>query len=214
MYQFWHLLILGGTIFCLPRLSLLVHRASPISFAVLVSASPLFNYLGSIATKKMNATKFVASLTKATATSSGACRLGGLTRTTTPPFPQRSLATTTTALSPVDRAAALSTLNRTPFPWQEVSDRDAIQKTFVFADFSQAWAFMSRTALLAEKMDHHPEWSNVYNTVEVTLTTREYSNCVVSWRLGMISNVRRDNPFLTFFLTLSFQMIVGASRKR
>jgi 4a-hydroxytetrahydrobiopterin dehydratase len=43
----------------------------------------------------------------------------------------------------------------------------------MFQDFSQAWAFMSRTALLAEKMDHHPEWFNVYNTVKVTLTTHD-----------------------------------------
>lgn len=51
--------------------------------------------------------------------------------------------------------------------------RNAIKKTFAFGDFSQAWAFMSRTALLAEKMDHHPEWFNVYNTVDVTLTTHD-----------------------------------------
>ena len=54
-----------------------------------------------------------------------------------------------------------------------MQDRNAIKKTFLFQDFSQAWAFMSRAALLAEKMDHHPEWMNVYSTVEVVLTTRE-----------------------------------------
>ncbi|MEM6536047.1 MAG: 4a-hydroxytetrahydrobiopterin dehydratase [Pseudomonadota bacterium] len=51
--------------------------------------------------------------------------------------------------------------------------RDAIQKTFKFADFKTAWAFMSAAALKAEQMDHHPEWANVYNRVEVTLTTHD-----------------------------------------
>jgi 4a-hydroxytetrahydrobiopterin dehydratase len=57
--------------------------------------------------------------------------------------------------------------------WREVQGRDAIAKTFVFKDFNQAFGFMSRVALLAEKMDHHPEWSNVYKTVEVTLSTHD-----------------------------------------
>ena len=55
--------------------------------------------------------------------------------------------------------------------WSEVKGRDAIHRTFVFGDFNQAFAFMTRAALVAEKMDHHPEWSNVYKTVEVTLAT-------------------------------------------
>ena len=57
--------------------------------------------------------------------------------------------------------------------WSEVKDRDAISKKFVFADFNQAFGFMARAALIAEKMDHHPEWFNVYKTVEVTLSTHD-----------------------------------------
>jgi 4a-hydroxytetrahydrobiopterin dehydratase len=57
--------------------------------------------------------------------------------------------------------------------WRDVPGRDAIAKTFTFKDFNQAFGWMSRVALLAEKMDHHPEWSNVYKTVEVTLSTHD-----------------------------------------
>src|ERR1700753_287593 len=57
--------------------------------------------------------------------------------------------------------------------WAEVQDRDAIRKTYHFGTFSEAWAFMSRVALLAEKMDHHPEWFNVYNRVEIVLATHD-----------------------------------------
>ena len=57
--------------------------------------------------------------------------------------------------------------------WSEVEDRDAIRKTFHFGTFSEALAFMSRVALLAEKMDHHPEWFNVYNRVEIILSTHD-----------------------------------------
>ncbi len=57
--------------------------------------------------------------------------------------------------------------------WSEVENRDAIQKSFQFKDFNQAWGFMSRVALAAEKMDHHPEWFNVYNRVEITLSTHD-----------------------------------------
>ena len=60
-----------------------------------------------------------------------------------------------------------------PPSWRPTPGRDAISKTFAFADFSQAWAFMSRVALLAEKHDHHPEWSNVYNRVSITLSTHD-----------------------------------------
>ena len=57
--------------------------------------------------------------------------------------------------------------------WSEVAGRDAIAKKFVFKDFNQAFGFMTRAALVAEKMDHHPEWFNVYKTVEVTLSTHD-----------------------------------------
>ena len=57
--------------------------------------------------------------------------------------------------------------------WSEVPGRDAITKKFVFKDFNEAFGFMSRVALVAEKMDHNPEWFNVYKTVEVTLSTHD-----------------------------------------
>ena len=57
--------------------------------------------------------------------------------------------------------------------WSEVKDRDAISKKFVFADFNQAFGVMTRAALVAEKLDHHPEWFNVYKNVEVTLSTHD-----------------------------------------
>jgi 4a-hydroxytetrahydrobiopterin dehydratase len=57
--------------------------------------------------------------------------------------------------------------------WAFAGDRDAICKSFRFADFNAAWAFMTRIAMQAEKMDHHPEWSNIYNSVEITLTTND-----------------------------------------
>ena len=57
--------------------------------------------------------------------------------------------------------------------WSEVSGRDAITRKFVFKDFNQAFGFMTQAALIAEKMDHHPEWFNVYKNVEVTLSTHD-----------------------------------------
>lgn len=67
------------------------------------------------------------------------------------------------------RAAAIAGLAG----WREVEGRDAIAKTFRFKSFNQAWGFMSRVALKAERMNHHPEWFNVYNKVEVTLATHD-----------------------------------------
>jgi len=67
------------------------------------------------------------------------------------------------------RKAALGKLSG----WSEVPGRDAITRKFVFKDFNQAFGFMTRAALVAEKMDHHPEWFNVYKNVEVTLSTHD-----------------------------------------
>ncbi len=72
-------------------------------------------------------------------------------------------------LSDAARGDALGALDG----WREAEGRDAIVKTFKFPDFNQAFGFMSRVALMAEKMDHHPEWFNVYNRVDVTLTTHD-----------------------------------------
>ena len=66
-----------------------------------------------------------------------------------------------------ERREALAALDG----WSEVEGRDAIQRSFRFDDFTAAFAFMARCALAAERMDHHPEWFNVYNRVEVTLAT-------------------------------------------
>ena len=57
--------------------------------------------------------------------------------------------------------------------WTDTLGREAIERTFVFKDFNEAFGFMTRAALVAEKMDHHPEWFNVYKTVEVTLSTHD-----------------------------------------
>lgn len=72
-------------------------------------------------------------------------------------------------LSAAARAEALKGLP----DWRPVDGRDAIARRFVFRDFSEAFGFMARVALVAEKMDHHPEWSNVYKTVDVTLATHD-----------------------------------------
>lgn len=72
-------------------------------------------------------------------------------------------------LSTEQRRARLPDLEKTG--WGSVEGRDAIRKVFRFANFIEAFGFMSRAALWAEKLDHHPEWTNVYRTVDVTLTT-------------------------------------------
>ena len=75
----------------------------------------------------------------------------------------------TNKLTGTARAEALSGLDG----WSEVDGRDAISKMLRFRDFNEAFGFMARVALYAERADHHPEWFNVYNRVEVTLTTHD-----------------------------------------
>jgi 4a-hydroxytetrahydrobiopterin dehydratase len=72
-------------------------------------------------------------------------------------------------LNDADRAALGKTLPQ----WKPVDGRDAIRREWSFRDFNEAWGFMSRVALLAEKQDHHPEWRNVWNKVEIVLSTHD-----------------------------------------
>ena len=72
-------------------------------------------------------------------------------------------------LTPAERERLLPGLDG----WALAQGRDGIAKSYKFADFTQAFAFMARVALLAEKADHHPEWSNVYNRVDIVLTTHD-----------------------------------------
>ncbi len=74
-------------------------------------------------------------------------------------------------LTEAERAADLPALGETG--WAAVAGRDAIRKIWKFRNFSEAWGFMSRAALQAEKLNHHPEWTNIYNVVDVTLTTHD-----------------------------------------
>ena len=68
-----------------------------------------------------------------------------------------------------ERKAAYAELNE----WTPVEGRDAIQRKFVFSNFNEAWGFMNRVAVEAERRDHHPEWFNVWATVDITLSTHE-----------------------------------------
>ena len=72
-------------------------------------------------------------------------------------------------LSPEDRAAALSELS----DWKVLDGRDGIRRKFVFANFNEAWSFMTRIAMEAERRDHHPEWSNVWASVDIILSTHD-----------------------------------------
>lgn len=75
----------------------------------------------------------------------------------------------TNKLSGAARADALAGIPE----WSEVDGRDAIQRSFVFRDFNEAFGFMMRVAMYAERADHHPEWFNVYNKVDIALTTHD-----------------------------------------
>lgn len=77
----------------------------------------------------------------------------------------------TTLLTEDERAAWLPALGDSG--WGAAEGRDALRKVWKFRDFSEAWGFMTRAALASEKMNHHPEWKNIYNTVDVTLTTHD-----------------------------------------
>ncbi|MGY6635233.1 MAG: 4a-hydroxytetrahydrobiopterin dehydratase [Alkalilacustris sp.] len=83
----------------------------------------------------------------------------------------------TEKLTGAARAAALEPLLAAG--WEDVAGRDAIRRRYEFADFVAAFGFMARVALVAEKMDHHPEWSNVYRTVEVVLSTHDAGGLTV-----------------------------------
>lgn len=72
-------------------------------------------------------------------------------------------------LDPAEQAERLATLDG----WQLVPGREAITRSYRFADFNAAFGWMTRVALMAEKLDHHPEWRNTYNRVEVVLTTHD-----------------------------------------
>ncbi|XP_040007308.1 pterin-4-alpha-carbinolamine dehydratase 2-like [Xiphias gladius] len=99
------------------------------------------------------------------------CRLGGLLL---PPLSRNNsskMSSDSHWLTPADREELVMELRATG--WMEVEDRDAIFKELHFKTFNQAFGFMSRVALQAEKMNHHPEWFNVYNKVQITLTTHD-----------------------------------------
>lgn len=79
---------------------------------------------------------------------------------------------TPTRLTDAERSAGLARLQ----DWQIVPDRDAIRRSLRFSDFNAAWGFMARVALVAEQLGHHPEWFNVYNRVDITLSTHDVAD--------------------------------------
>ena len=115
----------------------------------------------------------------------------------------RRCMTSSTVLTPEQRSASLdgllsrSTGGNSGSCWKSLlPERDAITKTFHFVDFGMAWDFMGRVAILAEEMNHHPEWSNVYNRVEVVLTTHDCKG--VSTNVSFpFPSLFRPPPFLS-----------------
>ena len=99
------------------------------------------------------------------------------------------------ALTPEQRSTLLDKLvsKNDGTEWTILKDRDAIKKTYNFIDFNQAWKFMSKVAVLAEELNHHPEWFNVYNRVEVTLTTHDCNGLStnVSFTFCILRNVSK-----------------------
>ncbi|KAG3147696.1 hypothetical protein PC128_g23733 [Phytophthora cactorum] len=95
-----------------------------------------------------------------------------LRKLSTKPLVHRGLSTRAipTLLTDAERTVAFQQITSA---WEEVPNRDAIRRRFEFRDFNEAWGFMNRTALLAEQMGHHPEWFNVYNRVDVMLSTHD-----------------------------------------
>lgn len=76
------------------------------------------------------------------------------------------------SVQPLNQSEIAELLKSHP-KWELTRDGTAITRTYTFVDFNEAWGFMSRVALIAEVQDHHPEWFNVYNRVEITLTTHD-----------------------------------------
>ena len=121
---------------------------------------------------------------------------------------KRYMSSDSIALSPEQRSTLLENLvsKNDGADWTILKDRDAINKTYNFIDFAQAWKFMSKVAVLAEELNHHPEWFNVYNRVEVTLTTHDcngLSTNVSSFYLYTICNVKHTydntNPLMLLY---------------
>nr|CCA21232.1 conserved hypothetical protein [Albugo laibachii Nc14] len=110
----------------------------------------------------------------------------------------RGISTKHVPLSDVERAQSLSKLAS----WSLLTSRNAIQRTFLFKDFNEAWGFMTRSALVAEKMNHHPEWFNVYNRVVVTLTTHDCKglskkDVKLALAMNQLAGSSTDDPTLT-----------------